>query len=219
MNQFFDPAVISNAAGFFPFIVLITSLLGSWHCAGMCGPIACSTALRGQSHQYHFGRGFSYTLLGLIAGFTGETILSSQFLYVRYAGALLMGALLVSLGFGFFFSMSWPDKFISKFTKPFAQMIRSNYHQKFILGFTTVLLPCGWLYSFVMIAASTKSAALGATTMFIFWVGTVPALTMMSAGFSKVTNQTQRKLRRWTGAFFILAGAYSLAAHLFFAHH
>jgi uncharacterized membrane protein len=41
----------------------------------------------------------------------------------------------------------------------------------------------------------------------------------MSAGFTKVTAQTQKNLRKLTGVFFIIAGLYSLMAHLFLGMH
>ena len=54
----------------------LTGILGSFHCAGMCGPIAF--ALQGKKKQgwlfyagrllYNFGRIQSYALLGLFLG-------------------------------------------------------------------------------------------------------------------------------------------------------
>ena len=43
-------------------------------------------------------------------------------------------------------------------------------------GLLTTLLPCGWLYAFVALAAGTASAPLGALVMLTFWIGTLPAI-------------------------------------------
>ncbi|HRC54941.1 MAG TPA: sulfite exporter TauE/SafE family protein [Kofleriaceae bacterium] len=44
------------------------------------------------------------------------------------------------------------------------------------LGLLNAVLPCGWLWAFVALAAGTGSALLGASTMLAFWLGTMPAL-------------------------------------------
>ncbi len=204
----------------FPFAVLFASLLGSWHCAGMCGPIACSAGLQGQSHSYHFGRLCSYCLLGLIAGGLGQSLTSEKLMPYRYTGAFMMGILLVNLGIGFFFGWSWPEKLISRFGKNFFRsllpFLSQRKNQKFLLGFFTAFLPCGWLYSFVFIAVATKSVWLGFVTMVIFWAGTVPALMLMSAGFRRLILIPQITIRRTLGIFFIFAGIYSILSQLFF---
>jgi hypothetical protein len=44
------------------------------------------------------------------------------------------------------------------------------------LGLVNALLPCGWLWAFLTLAASTGAPLSGAATMLTFWLGTVPAL-------------------------------------------
>jgi len=161
----------------------------------------------------------SYTLLGLIAGGLGQNLVQSQLLPLRYTAAILMGLLLISLGVSFFFGWSWPEKIFSRFGKnwfkPIQPFLVRYQQQKFLLGFFTALLPCGWLYSFVLIAAATKSVWLGGMTMFIFWLGTVPALMLMSAGFRRIIIAPQPSVRKIFGFFFITAGLYSVATQIF----
>lgn len=45
------------------------------------------------------------------------------------------------------------------------------------LGLASALLPCGWLWAFVVLALGSGSTAAGAILMLVFWLGTVPALT------------------------------------------
>jgi sulfite exporter TauE/SafE len=49
------------------------------------------------------------------------------------------------------------------------------------LGLASTLLPCGWLWSFVILAAGTGSAWSGGVVMASFWVGTLPALAGVGA--------------------------------------
>ena len=43
-------------------------------------------------------------------------------------------------------------------------------------GISSALLPCGWLYGFVALAAATGTPVRGALLMMAFWLGTVPGL-------------------------------------------
>lgn len=62
------------------------------------------------------------------------------------------------------------------------------------LGLLNALLPCGWLWAFVALAASTGHPLAGATTMLVFWLGTLPAL----LGASALAAPLLRRLRpRW----------------------
>ena len=45
-----------------------------------------------------------------------------------------------------------------------------------LVGLLTAALPCGWLYAFVVAAASTGSPGRGMALMAVFWIGTVPML-------------------------------------------
>ena len=61
---------------------LIFGLLGSFHCVGMCGPIAFmlpvdrsnSTNKIFQIFTYHFGRLLAYALIGLFFGLVGKSL-------------------------------------------------------------------------------------------------------------------------------------------------
>ena len=64
------------------YSALIFGLLGSFHCVGMCGPIAFllpvdrkNSAKRVlQLISYHLGRIFTYSLLGLVFGIVGKSL-------------------------------------------------------------------------------------------------------------------------------------------------
>ena len=60
---------------------LVFGLLGSFHCIGMCGPIAFMLPVDrsnnfkkiSQIFLYHLGRIFSYSLIGLLFGLLGKS--------------------------------------------------------------------------------------------------------------------------------------------------
>jgi hypothetical protein len=73
-------------------------------------------------------------------------------------------------------------------------------------GLLTTLLPCGWLYAFVISAAGTGSPAFGALTMAVFWVGTVPILVTLGAGLRAITGALGRRLPTVTAAAVVVVG-------------
>lgn len=68
---------------------------------------------------------------------------------------------------------------------------RSAARRAFAIGTLTGLLPCGWLWAFVIAAAGTASVVGGALTMFAFWLGTVPAM----VGLLRVTGPLLARIR------------------------
>ena len=71
-----------SAMCFFLLPAFILGILGSFHCVGMCGPIAFILPVDRknsfnkviQTFSYHFGRLLTYCLLGFVFGLLGKTI-------------------------------------------------------------------------------------------------------------------------------------------------
>src|SRR5512141_219921 len=92
--------------------VFLASLLGSLHCAGMCGPFVAFATLRvkeaspraqsrGHTLQfaYHSGRLLAYAILGTLAGILGATInLGGSLVGIGRLAGLTAGILLVRAG-------------------------------------------------------------------------------------------------------------------------
>lgn len=176
-------------------MVLATSVLGSLHCVGMCGPIVSlySGDLRLQSMRqahlsYHGARLISYCLLGAAAGVLGASLdLGGRLVGIEEAAALIAGTLIVAWGsaqlldgLGWFSfpseSPSWGGlyRYISRRLARFYSLspsIRAG-----LLGFVSAFLPCGWLFGFITTAASTGHPVSGGLVMAAFWAGTVPGL-------------------------------------------
>lgn len=54
--------------------------------------------------------------------------------------------------------------------------------RSYVTGGLTTLLPCGWLYLFLIVAGGTGTVTSSVAVMFAFWIGTLPALTSLMLG-------------------------------------
>lgn len=211
--------------------VLSASLLGSVHCAAMCGGFAC---LAGGSHRltglapYHGGRLLAYVVLGAVAGTVGAGLdHMGHWAGVQRAAAIATGLLLVLWGFALlgqqldvpflprFVRAGTPDgaaRLIGRILLPLRA--QGSGVRALALGLCTGLIPCGWLYAFVFSAGGTGSAWRGAAFMGVFWLGTVPALTAVAIGARKITGPLQRRLPLVSAALVIAIGVLSLGNRL-----
>jgi hypothetical protein len=172
--------------------VFTASLLGSAHCAGMCGPlmllatdvVQIGPTARPPRWAYHLSRGLAYVTLGALAGGLGATLdlaVANQGMkiagFVAASTVALFGvaAMLSAAGWR---QRSWMPSFLQRLQYELGTMIakRPARQRAFGMGLLSVLLPCGWLYAFVAVAAGTGSPTAGAAVMAAFWLGTVPAL-------------------------------------------
>jgi uncharacterized protein len=80
-----------------------------------------------------------------------------------------------------------------------------------IVGLVTTLLPCGWLYTFVVVAGSTGGAFAGAAVMAVFWVGTVPILFAVGLGAARLLGPLTRRLPVLSATFVLVLGLLTIA--------
>lgn len=205
------------------------SLLGSLHCAGMCGPfVAVYVGGRrgaGESGSlghlgYHAGRLLTYTGLGAVAGAVGGLV---DFAFDRagwvQSAALVTSVLLIVAGLWSILPRRWiplrrlqgarfleraPRTLVKLGTKP--RVVRGA-----LLGLFTPLLPCGWLYAFVLVAAGTGSALQGALALAVFWAGTVPALLGLGFVLSRLGERLRPRLPVLLGSLWIVVGLVGVA--------
>lgn len=157
-------------------MILATAFIGSWHCAGMCGPVALLMG-RGRSGLYYqTGRALGYLALGATAGATGDQLLyriqSLQQTGLRFA---VLGVAAFLLGLAALY-------LLRPLREHMPQIIRAlpSSFRPWIMGLGTAAFPCGWLWSFVAAAAASGSARAGAAVMFALWLGGLPALSMFA---------------------------------------
>lgn len=196
---------------------LTTGFMGSWHCALMCGPLACLNLNNAQLFQYHLGRITSYTLLGAASGALGHVLFNSQYLWLRN----ISFALLVFLALATALKMAMPS-LASKMKTPdfFGPSIFRIFKTQlsrpgFFLGLASCLLPCGWLYSFVVGAAATGSMITGALIMFLFALTAIPALSLFPKLIGQSLQKSGIKQRNISYVVLTISSVYALVAHFF----
>lgn len=211
--------------------ILIASLAGSVHCAGMCGPFVCVYAGlnggpgRGAAHAaYHAGRLVSYAVLGAIAGSLGLAANRLGLLVgVSRGAAFVAGTLMIVWGVSAILTargvvLPWRRN-ARHVRSPFAALLsrvrgRSPAVRAGATGLLTTLLPCGWLYAFVAAAAGSGSALGGVVTMSVFWLGTLPALTVLGIVAQRVAGRYGSRLPIAAASFVVLLGLLTIAGRM-----
>ncbi len=210
--------MISAALG-----VLAASLIGSVHCAAMCGGFVCFYAGATSSHpgagsgatqslatplhahaMYNVGRLASYLFLGAIAGLLGSGVATiGRMAGVAHAATVLAGALMVGWALSTIAAQQGYAIGAARAPEAWQRALGRVLHavraqppaaRAALTGLLTTLLPCGWLYVFVATAGGTGSVRGGLTVMLVFWLGTVPALLAVGLGAQRVFGPLRRRL-------------------------
>jgi len=206
------------------FSALIFGLLGSFHCIGMCGPIAFMLPVDRekpikrflQITSYHLGRLFTYSLIGLLFGFLGKGF---YFFGFQQQLSIIVGLLmiLVILFPKILQRLSLSKKIstvILKIKNSLGKELRKKGNDTFFtIGFLNGFLPCGLVYMAIFGALTTSNAFTGSLYMFLFGIGTIPLMT----AFVYLGNFTKGNFRKniqkaipvmvvFIGALFIVRG-------------
>lgn len=167
---------------------LILGFLGSFHCAGMCGPIAM--ALPGSNYKnakfilgriiYNSGRVITYVTLGAVFGFLGNRIILSGYQQQLSIGLgiLILLLLLISLiGNRNKFAGKLIAKYTSFIKKPLTELFKNkSYSSLLLIGVINGLLPCGFVYIGIAGSLSTAGVTSGMLFMALFGLGTFPVM-------------------------------------------
>ena len=168
---------------------LIFGLLGSFHCVGMCGPIAFLLPLDRKSQSkrvlqllsYHAGRLFTYGFIGFVFGLVGKSL--------NLFG--IQQQLSIIIGIGMIAMILIPSKIFNRynFSRPIytavskvksamgKELKKKNPGTFFTIGFLNGLLPCGLVYMAVFGALASGGSGYGALYMVFFGLGTIPLMT------------------------------------------
>jgi sulfite exporter TauE/SafE len=192
--------------------VLAASLVGSLHCAGMCGGFVAFYTGAGGRRQglghaaYNIGRLAAYATLGALAGALGAALdLASAPAGIQRGAAVLAGALIALWGTRTLLETAGvrmarlepPAALRGAVARGVAAVAaRPPATRALVIGLLTGLLPCGWLYAFIVTAAGTGDALRGAGLMAVFWLGTLPVM----AGLAVAVQALAGSLRRWVPA-------------------
>lgn len=215
--------------------VLTASLLGSVHCAGMCGSFVCFYAAgtsggggpraTASSHAaYNAGRLLSYLALGLLAGFLGRGLDHvGSLMGLSRGAAVVSGALMIGWGLSTLLAsrgVRLPRlEGLPIGSNPLGALLarvrgQSAAVRALVTGLLTTLLPCGWLYAFVFTAAGTGSVPAALGTMTIFWAGTLPVMIGVGVGAQRLTGAFRSRLPLVTATAVVVMGVLSIAGKM-----
>jgi sulfite exporter TauE/SafE len=211
--------------------IFAASVLGSLHCAGMCGAfLAIAISSPGERPRwapqaaYHLGRLATYLAMGTAAGAIGKALdLSSSLAGIGPVAAALAGVTMVLFGVATFLKLrgvsvfgrwqrSMGSSVLARWTSAgvgFA-MNRPVVPRAALIGLLTTLLPCGWLYLFVATAAGTAHPVSGAVAMAAFWAGTLPVMVTLGTGLRAVLGVVGGRLPQLTCLFLVVFGLFTL---------
>jgi len=208
--------------------VFVASLIGSLHCAGMCGAFLAFAVGEGRpgeraalSAAYHGGRLLTYAALGASAGSVGALLdLGGALAGISRAAMVLAGAVMVLFGV----SAAMAAVGSKPLRMPIPQVMQrvlalghraatklTPVRRALMIGLITTLLPCGWLYAFAAVAAGTANPLSGVLTMAVFWLGTLPVMVSLGVGVQRLTGVVGRKLPHLAAVMLIGAGLWTLA--------
>ncbi len=169
---------------------VILGFLGSFHCIGMCGPIALTLPVqqfRGIRKLsgillYNAGRVTAYMLMGVLFGWIGRQFYIGglqQWLSVSL-GVLLLATL--------FFHRYLPAPRLAFIRSKLGQLLsRQRFSTLYAIGFLNGFLPCGLVYMAIAGALAAGDIADGALFMAAFGAGTLPAM-MAVTWFSQLIS-------------------------------
>lgn len=185
---------------------LSIGILGSFHCVGMCGPIALSLPIYNVSTWkklffitlYNLGRVVAYSLLGAIFGLVGM-----QFFIGGYQQILSISLGVLILFFLFFNTYSsnknsYFNIFSNFIKKQLGSLLRNDkkFYTYIFIGFLNGFLPCGLVYVAIAGAVATGSIANSVLFMAAFGLGTFPIMFSVTVLGKYISLQLRNQMRR-----------------------
>ena len=197
---------------------LIFGLLGSFHCIGMCGPIAFMLPVdRTNSYKkisqislYHFGRLLAYSLIGLFFGLIGKSlyIFGIQQQLSIVIGIIMIIVVLIPYKIFNKYNFSKPlYKVIFKVKSALGKALKKKSGDTFLtIGFLNGFLPCGLVYMAVFGAIALGNALQGSMYMFLFGLGTIPLMTTAIYISRFLNGAIRQHIQKITPVFVVLMG-------------
>ena len=167
---------------------LTMGLAGSFHCVGMCGPLALSLPLGSTNRlyrilsiiSYNLGRTVTYFTLGAALGWGGSRLAMAghQQTFSIAAGIVLL--ILVFVG-KFLPRIPLFHSYQNRLKKLLAQFLKkdNNIFSLFIFGVLNGLLPCGLVYMAIASAVIIGGPLHAGVFMAAFGLGTLPLMALL----------------------------------------
>ncbi len=209
-----------------PFLIGLFSTL---HCLGMCGGImgALTFSLPAEVRQkkshlaqflvaYNLGRIGSYALAGALIGSLGSTLFAvvsprSGYLVLQWIAAALMAGVGLYLA-GWFPRFARIERIgepLWRLLEPFGRKLLPVRHptQALFYGMIWGWLPCGLVYTALLLTVTSGDALSGALYMTAFGVGTLPAMTGAGILARQMMSLARRPVVRRVAGVIVIAMA------------
>ena len=194
----------------------LIGLFGSFHCIGMCGPIALALPIQKDNKLnlivgrvlYNIGRAITYATIGLFFGLVGQSLSLAGF---QQSVSIIAGVLILLM-------VLLPSKVSQKLylLKPaygFTNFLKRKFgvllKQKsvastFFIGLLNGFLPCGLVYIAVAGAIASGGYLDGAIYMFVFGIGTLPIMLAVSLAGNFISLNVRKRINKMIPAFMIV---------------
>lgn len=193
-------------------------LISSFHCIGMCGPIAMMLPVdrnnqakkTSQIITYHLGRLSAYAAIGLVFGLLGKGLFLAG---IQQKLSIFIGITMITI-------ILIPEKVFAKynFSKPVFKLIskikstlgsqfkNKSYKSLFTIGLLNGFLPCGMVYVALFGAIAMQSETLGVLYMVLFGLGTVPMMSSVVYLNSFLTIPVRNKIQKFIPYLAVIIG-------------
>ncbi len=191
-------------------------LIGSLHCAGMCGPIALNLPLRGRTFAerllsgilYNLGRTFMYGIMGAIFGYIGQGLMMLGF--QRWVSIAMGILLIISVLAPFVFKKIHFKQFdlFTGFIRTAIQKLFTlrSYKGLFMIGMLNSLLPCGLVYMAIIGAIASGNVYYGSLYLIFFGLGTLPLMLAISLIGNAITISLRNRINKFIPYLVVLIG-------------
>lgn len=195
------------------YLFLVLGFIGSGHCVGMCGPFVMGYSSPSKNDWYShvlygLGRSTTYAMLGFLASSFGQIL--QNLLGLRATLLILAGTVMIYLALGQLRVLPRKLPSIQQYQwyqKSIGRLYASNaWYRTYPLGVLLGFIPCG-LIAMALSLAITQPIPLATWGMFIFGLGTMPAM----VGFGMLVQRLKLpKLERYAAMAMVVLGSLTL---------
>jgi sulfite exporter TauE/SafE len=186
-------------------VAFMMGMAGSFHCVGMCGPLALSLPIRNNGLAakfsgallYNMGRVVTYSFFGLLFGLIGKTVALfglQQYLSI-IAGLMIIMLVIMPKKYAVAHSGS-VSRFFERLRSAIGNLFSSrNRSALFVIGLLNGLLPCGLVYMAVAGAIATGTVGQSVFFMAAFGLGTLPVMWSLAFFGNYIGQAVRQRIR------------------------